>query len=76
MPCYGTIEGPIPPFFGSTDRLAIDADETDLLHFLASRGYAIRDAGDVSNDIGYRPTSAIGCASARFGSMGTQHSPC
>jgi len=48
LPCYGTIEGPKPPFFGSTERMGIAADETDLLHFLASRGYAIRDAGDVS----------------------------
>ena len=48
LPCYGTIEGPKPPFFGSTERLGIAAEETDLLHFLASRGYAIRDAGDVT----------------------------
>jgi GNAT superfamily N-acetyltransferase len=48
MPCYGTIEGPTPPFFGSTERLSIAADETELLHFFAGRGYAIHDAGDVS----------------------------
>ena len=52
MPCYGTIEGPVPPFFGSTERLGIDAagsqEEQALIGFLSRHGYRADDAGDVS----------------------------
>lgn len=48
LPCYGTIEGPKPPFFGSTERMSIATDEIELIRFYAGRGYAVHDAGDVS----------------------------
>ena len=48
LPCYGTIEGPKPPFFGSTERMGIAAGEIELIRFFADRGYAVHDAGDVS----------------------------
>lgn len=48
QPCYGTIEGPRPPFFGSTQRMGIRVHDTLLINFLAHRGYHIVDPGDVS----------------------------
>lgn len=48
QPCYGTVEGPRPPFFGSSQRLGISIHDRLLINFLAHRGYHIVDPGDVS----------------------------
>ncbi len=48
QPCYGTLEAPQPPFFGSTQRLGLSANDTELIHFLAHRGYRPHDPGEVS----------------------------
>lgn len=48
VPCYGGVEGPQPTFFGSTQRMGVNAKEKGLLHFLARRGYAVVDPGDIS----------------------------
>jgi GNAT superfamily N-acetyltransferase len=48
QPCYGTIEGPRPPFFGSSQRMGISVHDSLLINFLAHRGYHVVDAGDVS----------------------------
>ena len=48
QPCYGTVEGLQPPFFGSSQRLGISVHDSTLIHFLTHRGYHISDAGDVS----------------------------
>ena len=48
QPCYGSVEGPRPPLFGSAQHMAISARETPLIHFLAKRGYRAVDAGDVT----------------------------
>jgi ribosomal protein S18 acetylase RimI-like enzyme len=48
QPGYGAVEGPRPAFFGSTERMGIQAGETELIHFLARRGYAVDEPGDVS----------------------------
>lgn len=47
-PCYGSIEGPRPPFFGSTERMGIPATAGSVIRFFAAHGYAAADAGDVS----------------------------
>ncbi len=48
QPCYGSVEGPRPPLFGSSQHMAISARETALIHFLARRGYRAVEAGDVT----------------------------
>ncbi len=48
QPAYGSVEGPRPPFFGSTERMGISGNETGLLRFLARHGYRVEEAGDVS----------------------------
>ena len=48
QPCYGTVEGLRPPFFGSSERLGVSAHDAELLTFLAHRGYVVVDPGDVS----------------------------
>jgi len=48
LPCYGAVEGPRPPFFGSTERMGIAADERELISFFARRGYRSEEPGDVS----------------------------
>jgi GNAT superfamily N-acetyltransferase len=48
QPCYGVLEGPRPPFFGSTQRMGVNAHDRDLIRFLAHRGYVAVDPGDVS----------------------------
>lgn len=48
VPCYGGVEGPRPPFFGSTQRMGVNAHDAELVHFLANRGYAVVEPGDVS----------------------------
>lgn len=47
-PAYGVIEGPKPPFFGSTQRMGLNAHDGELIRFLAQRGYRTIDPGDVS----------------------------
>lgn len=58
QPCYGTLEGPQPPFFGSTQRMGIAAGETELIHFLARRGYRAHDPGEVSLRLAHLGTPA------------------
>lgn len=48
QPCYGTLEQLAPPFFGSTQRQGISATDSELIRFLARRGYRVADPGDVS----------------------------
>jgi GNAT superfamily N-acetyltransferase len=48
QPCYGTVEGPRQPFFGSTQRMGVSIRDNTLINFLAKRGYHIVDAGDIS----------------------------
>ncbi|MEZ4637392.1 MAG: GNAT family N-acetyltransferase [Caldilineaceae bacterium] len=45
---YGTVEGPHQPFFGSTERMGIQATESTLIDFLAKRGYLSVEIGDVT----------------------------
>ena len=47
-PCYGCAEGPRPPFFGSTQRMGVNTKDSELLHFLANRGYSVIDPGEIS----------------------------
>lgn len=47
-PCYGGVEGPRPPFYGSTQRMGISVTETELLRFLSNRRYTIVEPGDIS----------------------------
>ena len=58
VPCYGNVEGPRPPLFGSTQRMGVDTGDKDLLHFLANRGYAVVDPGDVSMSVDLRGRAA------------------
>lgn len=58
QPCYGTVEGPRPPFFGSTQRLGISVNDSSLIHFLNHRGYHIVDAGDISMHLTLSPRPA------------------
>lgn len=58
QPCYGTVEGPQPPFFGSSQRLGISVHDRTLTHFLHNRGYHIGDVGDVSMQCTLTPQSA------------------
>jgi GNAT superfamily N-acetyltransferase len=48
QPCYGTLEGPRPPFFGSTQGMTVSVHDRDLLGFLSRRNYRVEDPGDVS----------------------------
>jgi GNAT superfamily N-acetyltransferase len=48
QPCYGTVEGPRPPFFGSSQSMGVSVQDRLLIHFLAYRGYRVVDPGDVS----------------------------
>lgn len=48
LPCYGGVEGPRAPFFGTPQHLGVSARDTDLLRFLSRRGYAVVQPGDVS----------------------------
>ncbi|MCC6458358.1 MAG: GNAT family N-acetyltransferase [Caldilineaceae bacterium] len=58
QPCYGTVEGPRPPFFGASQRLGISVHDRSLINFLAFRGYRIVDAGDVSMQLELAPRPA------------------
>lgn len=48
-PLYGSVEGPRPPLFGSSQRMGVSL-RTDrlLIDWLARRGYAVVEPGDVS----------------------------
>ena len=48
LPCYGGVEGPRAPFYGSSQHLGVSARDTELLRFLSRRGYAVNVPGDVS----------------------------
>jgi len=48
QPCYGAVEGPRPPFFGSSQRMGISVHDTSLVNFLAYRGYRVVDPGEIS----------------------------
>jgi len=48
LPCYGGVEGPRAPFFGSPQHLGVSARDTELLRFLSHRGYHVVQPGDVS----------------------------
>jgi GNAT superfamily N-acetyltransferase len=54
-PCYGTVEGPRPPFFGSSQRLGVGFQDRLLIHFLTNRGYHIVDPGDISMRLNLTP---------------------
>ena len=58
QPCYGTVEGPRPPFFGSSERMGVSAHDTELLNFLAHHGYGVVDPGDVSLRLDLSPRPA------------------
>jgi len=57
LPCYGGVEGPQAPFFGSPQHLGVSARDTELLRFLSQRGYHVVQPGDVSLslDLAARP---------------------
>ncbi|MEX1018919.1 MAG: GNAT family N-acetyltransferase [Litorilinea sp.] len=46
--CYGAVEGPRAPLFGSTQALAINAQDGATLQFFARHGYRVYEPGDVS----------------------------
>jgi GNAT superfamily N-acetyltransferase len=46
--CYGAVEGPRPPLFGTTQALALNAHDTETIRFFAQRGYRPYEPGDVS----------------------------
>lgn len=46
--CYGTVEGPRPPLFGSTQALTLDMRDTATIQFFARHGYRVHEPGDVS----------------------------
>ncbi len=48
QPVYGSIEGPRPPLFGSSERMGVEMQNAVLIDFLAKRGYLSVDVGDVS----------------------------
>jgi GNAT superfamily N-acetyltransferase len=48
QPCYGTVEGLHPPFFGASQQMGVSVHDTLLINFLAHRGYRVFDAGDVT----------------------------
>jgi GNAT superfamily N-acetyltransferase len=58
QPCYGTIEGPRPPFFGGSQRMGVSARDTSLLNFLAYRGYHVVDPGEISMRLDLTPRPA------------------
>ncbi|MBE2234097.1 MAG: GNAT family N-acetyltransferase [Anaerolinea sp.] len=48
-PLYGSVEGPRPPLFGSSQRMGLSLrSDRPLIDWLASRGYAVVEPGDVS----------------------------
>jgi GNAT superfamily N-acetyltransferase len=55
QPCYGTVEGPRPPFFGSSQQLGISVHDRSLINFLTHRGYHITDPGAISMQLQLTP---------------------
>ncbi len=55
QPCYGTVEGPRPPFFGSSQQLGVSVHDRSLINFLTNRGYHITDPGSVSMQLQLTP---------------------
>lgn len=48
-PLYGSVEGPRPPLFGSSQRMGVSLrTDRPLIDWLARRGYAVVQPGDVS----------------------------
>lgn len=48
-PLYGSVEGPRPPLFGSSQRMGVSLrTDRPLIDWLARRGYRVVDPGDVS----------------------------
>ena len=48
-PLYGSVEGPRPPLFGSSQRMGVSLrTDRPLIEWLARRGYAVVEPGDVS----------------------------
>ncbi len=48
-PLYGSVEGPWPPLFGSSQRMGVSLrQDRGLIDWLARRGYRIVEPGDVS----------------------------
>ncbi len=48
-PLYGSVEGPRPPLFGSSQRMGVSLrSDRPLIDWLARRGYAVVEPGDVS----------------------------
>lgn len=48
-PLYGSVEGPWPPLFGSSQRMGVSLrQDRGLIDWLVRRGYRIVEAGDVS----------------------------
>lgn len=54
--CYGAVEGPRSPLFGSTQALTIDATDTATIRFFARHGYRAFEPGDVSMRLAQPPT--------------------
>ncbi|MGL4650643.1 MAG: GNAT family N-acetyltransferase, partial [Caldilineaceae bacterium] len=71
QPCYGGVEGPRAPFFGSSEHMAISARETSFLHFLSRRGYAPFEPGSISMSLALReqhyPAVPLPAAASRKG---------
>jgi GNAT superfamily N-acetyltransferase len=48
-PLYGSVEGPRPPLFGSSQRMGVSLrTDRPLIDWLARRGYTVVEPGDVS----------------------------
>ncbi len=48
-PLYGSVEGPRPPLFGSSQRMGLSLrTDRQMIGWLARRGYAVVEPGDVS----------------------------
>jgi GNAT superfamily N-acetyltransferase len=48
-PLYGSVEGPWPPLFGSSQRMGLSLrSDRPLIDWLARRGYNVIESGDVS----------------------------
>jgi GNAT superfamily N-acetyltransferase len=70
-PCYGNVEGPQQPLFGSSQRMGINARDSELLQFLSKRGYKVVDPGDVSMtvELGHHKRSERRSSSHKRGSL-------
>lgn len=76
QPCYGGVEGPRAPFFGSSEHMAISARESDLISFFSRRGYQPFEPGSISMSLelaGAAVESAPLPAAARERSLAVVH---